>query len=323
MKAFILSLFFAVLSFAQVDSMEVNWVDPTATDLDSIRIYADTTASPTTWRGSVAEATESFKWLPPYAGLWRVRVRAMDDSTNLSAYSLIDTVTINGSTSAEYKTGAEYVWDHKTETNNAELLSWEDSTTNLAIYVATDYAPDNVDSGVVWGAADQYLRQVASFPAGLFDGALTIEMVVKVVRTDSTQNFFWARNASNEAIGIGIGATGIFAGGIYDLTGGYDYTHNSSATTGWHYLVYTWNGTTTRAFYVDGVVQTDVGDANQYEMFSGDNRLGMGATGSMLPLASGTLVPFIVLRKGALTAQEVEDNFNSPVIQSHIPAWAR
>lgn len=55
MRYFIISLFIAVISFAQVDSMRITWTDPADSDLDSVRIYADTFSPPTTWRFSVNE----------------------------------------------------------------------------------------------------------------------------------------------------------------------------------------------------------------------------------------------------------------------------
>lgn len=227
-----------------------------------------------------------------------------------------------------YTVGVDYVWDHTTLTNNTDVYEWFDSTANnLRIYNSTAdliYQPYNVDSGVVWRAYDNYFRQIAAFPAGLFDGALTIEMVVKVIRTDSSQCYFSARNSSNIAMGIGIGATGIFVGNAYDATNAEDYTHNSAASIGWHHLVYVWDGTTTTAFYVDGVAATDIGDVNQYDIFPVDNRINMGITGGVLfPICTGTLIPYVAVYKEALTAQQVEDNFNSDVIQNHIPVWAR
>src|SRR5574340_668705 len=81
--------------------------------------------------------------------------------------------------SPSYTSGADYVWVHTSLTNNSDVYEWFDSTANnLRIYNSTSdlvFQPRNVDSGVVWTEYDNYFRQVASFPAGLFDGAFTIE----------------------------------------------------------------------------------------------------------------------------------------------------
>lgn len=235
--------------------------------------------------------------------------------------------TVAGGGAPEYTVGVDYVWTHTSLTNNTDFYEWFDSTANNLRIYGTDsdpYRPRNVDSGVVWQSYDNFFRQVASFPAGLFDGALTIEMVVKVIRTDSSQCFFQARNASNIAMGIGIGATGIFVGNAYDATNAEDYTHNSTATTGWHVLHYVWDGTTVTNFYVDGVVTTDAGDLNQYDMISGDNRLSMGKTSSTnFPICTGTLISHIAIFKEALNATQVANNKDSDIIQNAIPVWAR
>jgi hypothetical protein len=319
---------FVAIGGTATDQFVSTWTDPTATDLDSIRFYAGTSNDSTTFVliESLIETDTTYAYRSLSAGTtYWCAVKAVDDSGNVSYFSNIDSATTL-SAGGGYLAGANYVWNHLTETNNAVLTSWDDTTSALSIYSNGDPAntPYNLDSGVVWTAYDQYLRQVASFPAGLFDSALTIEMVVKVIRTDSSQCLFQARNASNIAMGIGIGATGIFVGNAYDATGGEDYTHNSTATTGWHHLVYTWNGTTTTAFYVDGNLVSDTGDLNQYDAISGDNRMSMGKTGATnFPICAGTLTPYIAVYKRTLTAQQVSDNFNSTVIQNQIPAWAR
>ena len=94
MKAFILSLFITVIGFAQVDSMRVTWTQATDADLYGTILYADTSTGATTARDTILAGTEVYEWQPAYAGLWRVRMASMDDSLNVSGYSVEDTVTI-------------------------------------------------------------------------------------------------------------------------------------------------------------------------------------------------------------------------------------
>lgn len=94
MKQIILFLILTTISFSQVDSMRVTWTEATDADLYGTILYGDTIALPTTVIDTVLAGTEFLEWKPSYAGLWRIRAKSLDDSSNTSAYSSIDTVTI-------------------------------------------------------------------------------------------------------------------------------------------------------------------------------------------------------------------------------------
>ena len=94
MKQILLSLIFISSLFAQVDSMRVTWTEATDADLYGTIIYGDTIALPTTVIDTVLAGTEELEWLPTYGGLWRIRAKSLDDSSNTSTYSSVDTVTI-------------------------------------------------------------------------------------------------------------------------------------------------------------------------------------------------------------------------------------
>lgn len=223
-------------------------------------------------------------------------------------------------------TVGDYTWNHLTETNNTSLgyteNKWADTTSSFEISANTNalYYINNVDSGAVWNLATQYQRN-ASPPAGILGGAFSIEMVVKIARTDSSQGLFGVSEGGDPAIGIGIDASGVFVGQL--LEGATNFTHNSSASTGWHHIVFTWDGSSASGvFYLDGSAVSDAGNVGS-AVYPSDGRIAMGATGSMNKICAGTLTPFIALHTVQLTAQQVSDNYNSDVIQNQIPAWAR
>lgn len=90
----LLFLFITTLTFAQVDSMRITFTQATDVDLYGTILYGDTIALPTTVIDTVLAGTEFLEWKPSYAGLWRIRAKSLDDSSNTSAYSSVDTVTI-------------------------------------------------------------------------------------------------------------------------------------------------------------------------------------------------------------------------------------
>lgn len=80
-----------------VNKVTLTWTDPTESDFDSVRIYAGTTANPTTWVASVAKGVQSYKDSNySYNTIRHYRIKSKDRSGNLSAYtsSVNDTVMI-------------------------------------------------------------------------------------------------------------------------------------------------------------------------------------------------------------------------------------
>lgn len=80
-----------------INKVTLTWTDPTESDFDSVRIYAGTTANPTTWIASVAKGVQSYKDSNySYNTIRHYRIKSKDQSGNLSAYtsSVNDTVMI-------------------------------------------------------------------------------------------------------------------------------------------------------------------------------------------------------------------------------------
>ena len=79
-----------------VNKVTLTWTDPTESDFDSVRIYAGTSANPTTWVASVPKGTQSYKDSNySYNTIRHYRLKAKDKSNNLSAYTSSVNDTVN------------------------------------------------------------------------------------------------------------------------------------------------------------------------------------------------------------------------------------
>ena len=87
----------SIVATGSENKVTLTWTDPTESDFDSVRIYAGTSANPTTWVASVAKGVQSYKDSNyTYNTIRHYRIKAKDKSGNLSAYtsSVNDTVMI-------------------------------------------------------------------------------------------------------------------------------------------------------------------------------------------------------------------------------------
>ena len=97
MRQIILFLIFSTLTLAQVDSLRFTWARAAGGDIDSTRIYADTSwngsGTPTTLITTVGVGTEEYNMIAPYTGKWIAHVTHIDTADNESIASNTDTTT--------------------------------------------------------------------------------------------------------------------------------------------------------------------------------------------------------------------------------------